>query len=99
MLGKVTFDDHVIASKRYWKGNISDTLTKPFFFFFFFKFLYFTRHKISNTVLVCVLHLDSIEMPMVVDIRTYEIHFVRIIIFVQSHHIQSHNNYKEFLYR
>ena len=40
-------------------------------YFFFFKFLYFTRHKISNTILVCVLHLDSIEMPMVVDIRTW----------------------------
>ena len=27
--------------------------------FFSFKFLYLTRYKISNTLLVCVLHLDG----------------------------------------
>ena len=29
--------------------------------FIFFKFLYFTRHKISITILVYILHLESIE--------------------------------------
>ena len=29
MLGNVTFDDHVNALERYWKGDISYTFTKP----------------------------------------------------------------------
>ena len=29
MWGKVTFDDHVNALERYWKGDISYTFTKP----------------------------------------------------------------------
>ena len=29
MLVKVTFDDHVNALERYWKGDISYTFTKP----------------------------------------------------------------------
>ena len=29
MLGKVTFDDHVNALERYWKGHISYTFTQP----------------------------------------------------------------------
>ena len=28
-LDKVTFDDHVNALERYWKGDISYTFTKP----------------------------------------------------------------------
>ena len=28
ILGKVTFDHHVNALERYWKGDISDTVTK-----------------------------------------------------------------------
>ena len=29
MLGKVTFDDHVNALERFWKGDISYIFTKP----------------------------------------------------------------------
>ena len=29
MLGKVTFDEHVNALVRWWKGDISYTFTKP----------------------------------------------------------------------
>ena len=29
VLGKVTFDNHVKALERYWKGDISYTFTHP----------------------------------------------------------------------
>ena len=29
MLGKVTFDEHENVLERYWKGDVSQTFTKP----------------------------------------------------------------------
>ena len=42
-------------------------------FFFFFKFLYLTRHKISNTLLIYILHLDSITCQSMYNIRKTEL--------------------------